>query len=151
VNATPTVSHLFLRPAKRQKVIGVRSAVAIAGQGIDGDHNQGGQRQVTLMSFQAFEAAAKSLGQDLSPGVRRANIVIAGCDVHAMIGKTIKIGLAIIHIKDYNPPCGEMDRVCRGLKHALDIDHRAGVFGIVEQGGEIAVAAEVAIISADCL
>ena len=144
-----TVTHIFLRSAKRQEVVGVQSAVAIAGQGIEGDHSQGGQRQVTMMSLEAFESAAQSLGQDLSPGVRRANIVITGLDVYATISKTIEIGQVVIDVKDYNPPCGEMDRACRGLKIALDVDHRAGVFGVFKNSGEITVGAEVSIIEPD--
>lgn len=115
----------------------VSSALAIAGKGLEGDHAHGGQRQVTLLSLEAWEAAASTLDTELSPACRRANIVVSGLNLLDTIGKELEIGEVVLSIKDYNPPCVHMETYAKGLMHALQVDRRAGVFGIILRGGEI--------------
>ena len=59
----------------------VDRATAVAGQGLEGDHVDGGPRQITLLDLAAWRRACREIDADIDPGARRANVVIAGVDL----------------------------------------------------------------------
>ncbi|MBI2193657.1 MAG: MOSC domain-containing protein [Planctomycetes bacterium] len=144
--AAGMVWKVFLRPAPKAEVVEVESARAIAGQGLEGDHAHGGSRQVTLLSLEAWQAALAELKADVSPACRRANLVVSGTDLRAAIGQEVEIGDVVIRVKDYNPPCIRMESSARGLMHALHVDQRAGVFGVILRGGWVRPGMPVRIV-----
>ena len=126
------VARIFLRPSARTPVKEVAEAVAYPGAGLEGDHAGGGNRQVTLLSAASWRDACAALGQpDLSPGLRRANVIVEGVDLHAAIGQTLHLGACRIDVIGETRPCRLMDDAAPGLQDALDPACRGGVYGRV--------------------
>ncbi len=124
----------------------VEATTAVPGAGLTGDHAGGGNRQVTLLDEAAWRDACAELGQELSPGARRANLVLSGIDLDAAIGRALRIGPCLIRVIAETRPCRLMDDVVDGLQKALDPNRRGGVYGRVLEGGEVRVGAPVEIV-----
>lgn len=138
--STSTLLAIHLRPGARIPVRRVERAVAVAGKGLEGDHAGGGNRQVTLLSAQAWRAACAALGRDLDPGVRRANLVVDDPELANTIGTRLRIGEVVIEIVGETRPCELMDDDGRlGLQAALRPQRRGGVYGRIVSGGELTV------------
>jgi MOSC domain-containing protein YiiM len=141
------LSRIFLRPSARTPVKEVARATAVPGVGLEGDHAGGGNRQATILSEESWSAACDDLGgPGLNPGLRRANLVVAGVDLGAAIGKALRIGSCSIRIVSETRPCRLMDDAAPGLQNALDPDRRGGVYGRIITGGVIEVGAPVEIV-----
>ena len=144
------VQRIFLRPSARTPVKEVAAATAFPGAGLEGDHAGGGNRQVTLIEEEAWQAACQDLGRDdLSPAGRRANVVVSGVKLADAVKRHIRVGDAVIRVIGETRPCRLMDDYAQGLQQALDPDMRGGVYGRVVQGGEVRVGDRVAIFDAD--
>lgn len=136
--STATVRAIWLRPGARIPPVAVARANAIAGRGLDGDHAGGGKRQITLLAEEAWAAACRELGRDLDPCVRRANVLVAGLDLAATIGRTLAIGDVRLEVLGETRPCELMDDAGRtGLMRALQSGRRGGVYGRILVGGEL--------------
>src|SRR5918996_474855 len=96
----------------------VSSAQLVAGRGIVGNANQGGKRQVTLLSSEAwndatadvmrpFDSRALAQGKP-DPSVRRANLLVSSVDFRDSRGKTLRIGNVRIRIYGETRPCYHM-------------------------------------------
>lgn len=115
------------------------AAEAVTGRGLAGNADQGGKRQVTILSREAWAAATADLGAAVDPSLRRANLLVSGIDLADSRGKVLGIGAVRIRIYGETRPCDLMDRQAAGLRAALDPDWRAGAFGEVVEGGPLAV------------
>jgi MOSC domain-containing protein YiiM len=143
------IVHLYLRPSARTPVREVREALAVAGVGLEGDHNVGGKREVTVLSREGWEAACAAVGAPaLSPGGRRANVVVEGVDLAGSIGKRLRLGPVEVAVRGETRPCQLMDDVHPGLMEALRPDRRAGVNGALLAGGTLRVGDEVEVLDA---
>lgn len=111
----------------------------VADQGIRDDHTFGRMRHVTIVFEDDWKAATDQLGRDVDPAGRRANVLISGGGGGALIGSTIRLGPALVRIKGETVPCPVMDQAAEGLREALAPDTRAGVWGRVVEGGELAI------------
>jgi MOSC domain-containing protein YiiM len=141
------LTRIFLRPSARTPVKQVERATAFPGMGLEGDHAGGGNRQVTLISEESWQAACEELGKPgLDPGLRRANLVVEGVDLAAAIGKALQIGACRIRVIAETRPCRLMDDAEPGLQLALDPDRRGGVYGRVMEGGRVEAGARVEIL-----
>jgi MOSC domain-containing protein YiiM len=121
------------------------SAVLVAGRGLEGNANQGGRRQVTLIEEERWAEATAEIGtDDLPPASRRANLMIAGLSLEGTRGRTLRIGATRLQIWSECRPCERMDEVRPGLRQALRPHWRAGACAQVLEGGEIRVGDEVA-------
>lgn len=142
------IEALWLRPAARLPVQSVAQALAIAGQGLDGDHAGGGKRQITILSREAWDAACRTLGRALDPGTRRANVMVSGIDLATAIGATLQLGTVLIELLGETRPCELMDDGGRlGLQAALRPERRGGVFGRILQGGTLQVGDACTIVA----
>ena len=56
-----SVVKIYLRPSARTPVRSVAAVVTVAGSSIEGDHAGAGNRQVTLIEQEAWEAACNDL------------------------------------------------------------------------------------------
>lgn len=140
----PTLRAIYLRPGARVPVRPVDHAVAITGEGLQGDHAVGGRRQVTLLSLEAWQAACADFGRDVDPAVRRANLLVEGLDLGAAIGGALRIGEVVIDCVGETRPCELMDDDGRiGLCASLRPDRRGGVHGTIRSGGALRVGDEV--------
>ena len=116
----------------------VSSAQLVAGRGIVGNANQGGRRQVTLLSSDAWnDATAGLMAPD--PSTRRANLLLSSIDLRESRGKTLRIGTVRIRIYGETRPCYQMDEAVPGLRKALSAPWGAGAFGEVLDDGAIAI------------
>jgi MOSC domain-containing protein YiiM len=95
-----------------------------------GDDSRGlikGDRQVTVMTKEGWEAACEDLGIRLHWTTRRANLLIEGLDLENSTGDILKIGSFYLEITGELTPCERMDEECVGLKKALTPNWRGGV------------------------
>ena len=118
--------------------------VVLDEKGLAGNANRGGRRAVTLIERETFERARAALGPAVEPVMRRANLMISGIRLAGTRGRVLTIGGARIRIGGETRPCERMDEAHAGLRAALDPQWGGGAFGIVLEGGEIAVGDPVA-------
>ncbi len=137
------VVQIYLRPSSRTPVRTVNAVTAVAGKGLEGDHAGSGNRQVTLIEKEAWQAACGELGKNLDAGARRANVVVEGISLAAAIGRRIQAGHCVIQVIGETRPCKLMEDAAPGLRQALSPDCRGGVYGRIAQGGVIQVGDEV--------
>jgi len=131
--------RIWIKRNKRGPMDPRDSVQANVSRGLEGSADQGGRRQVTLLSRELWSRACSELGIDVPPETRRANLYLQGVDLIGCRGKTIRIGDVRIRIYGETRPCHRMDEACRGLEAALDPAWYAGAFGEIMLGGELEV------------
>ncbi|MFG0318544.1 MAG: MOSC domain-containing protein [Planctomycetota bacterium JB042] len=143
---SPQVLRLWIRPAPEAPPE-ERDALALeAGAGVVGDHTFGRMRHVTIVFEDDWNRAAATLGPDpVDPAGRRANVLVSGGGGADWIGRTVRLGDAVVRIKAETAPCPVMERAAKGMMKALEPDAGAGVWGRVETSGRVAVGAVLAV------
>jgi MOSC domain-containing protein YiiM len=134
-----TVRALFIARGK-EKHENVPSASVIE-TGFEGDYHSrsAGRRQILLMSSSILSDL------QLDPGAVFENAVIDGFDVMGLAGgQQLRLGTATVEVSVPCEPCGRMERVRTGLKHA--IQNRRGMFVKVVTPGLVNVGDAVSII-----
>ncbi|HKI04298.1 MAG TPA: MOSC domain-containing protein [Thermoanaerobaculia bacterium] len=134
---------IYLKRFKKGPMDPRDAAILIAGQGILGNANKGGRRQVILLEEEAWGDAVAELGVDLDPTTRRANLLVAGIRLEGTRGRTLRIGPTRLRIFMECTPCYQMDQAHPGLKEALRPHWRGGACAEVIEGGEIRVGDEI--------
>lgn len=117
----------------------IEEAEAVVDGGITADLRVSAKRGITLLARDRWEDALQDLGAELPWHTRRANVLVDGLDLAALIGKRVRIGEVELQIGGETTPCSMMDKMYRGLKAALLPDCRAGVYGRVLQAGHFRV------------
>ena len=110
-----------------------------AGRGIVGNANQGGKRQVTIVSNKHWNEVTAPLGDTPDPRLRRANLLVSDIDFDSARGKILKVGSVRIRIYGETRPCEQMEEVAPGLREAMKVPWGGGAFGEILDDGEIAV------------
>lgn len=116
-----------------------RRATLKAGRGIVGNANQGGKRQVTIVSSKHWSDVTAPLGATPDPRLRRANLLVSDIDFSDARGKILKIGAIRIRIYGETRPCEQMEAAVPGLQAAMNVPWGGGAFGEILDDGEIAV------------
>ena len=140
----------------------------IAGEGVEGDAHRGvtvkhrsrarfnptlpNLRQVHLIHAELFDELAGK-GLTVKPGELGENVTTRDIDLLGLpTGARLAIGGALIELTGLRNPCIQMDRFQDGLMQAtLDRDaegnliRKAGVMGIVLEGGDIAIGDAIAV------
>ena len=111
----------------------VDEAQLVPGRGLVGSADQGGWRQITIISEESWRNATAELGADVDPSARRANVMIRGLDLQKSRGKKLQLGDCVINVRGENPPC----RLMNEMQQPLRSHWRAGVFGEIVYGGTI--------------
>jgi MOSC domain-containing protein YiiM len=130
---------IWIKPARRGPMEPARRADLKAGVGIAGNVHRGGRRQVTIISWEAWEEVVKDLDARVDPATRRANLLVSGLSLAETRLKIIRIGPCRIRIQGETTPCERMDAAHQGLRKALEKDWRGGAYGEVLDDGEIVV------------
>jgi MOSC domain-containing protein YiiM len=130
---------IWIKRFRRGPMDPVREARLVAGRGIVGNANQGGKRQVTIISREAWEDATRELGESLPPTLRRANLMVSGLELANTRRRVLRIGNVRVRIYGETTPCSLMEEAHAGLRAALRPAWRGGVFAEVLDDGEIAV------------
>ena len=125
-------------PADRARVV--------AGKGIVGNANQGGKRQVTIVSNKHWSDVTAPLGATPDPRLRRANLLVSDIDFADARGKILKIGKVRVRIYGETRPCEQMEAAAPGLRDAMSVPWGGGAHGEVLDDGEIAVGDPVVIV-----
>jgi len=124
---------------------GATHATLVAGKGLAGNANQGGKRQVTIVSSKHWADVTAPLGTTPDPRLRRANLLVSDIDFHDARGKVLRIGSVRIRIHGETRPCEQMEAAVPGLQEAMSVPWGGGAFGEVLDDGEIRVGDEVAL------
>jgi MOSC domain-containing protein YiiM len=117
----------------------VEEASAVAELGLAGNANQGGARQITVVSEESFAETSIEMGQTIDPMVRRANLLVSGIELKETTGQVLQVGKLRILIKGETRPCGRMDEAVEGLQAALLPGWRGGAYGVALDDAEIKV------------
>lgn len=128
------VAALHLNHASRALLERVGRATAVADAGLDGDRHSraGGRRQILLVE----EEVLSKLG--LGPGAVREQVTVSGLFLGGLAdGDRIRIGAALVEVREVCEPCSRMEELRPGLQGELD--GRRGRFVHVVEGGVIAV------------
>jgi MOSC domain-containing protein YiiM len=123
----------------------VDRARMIAGRGIAGDANQGGTRQVTVLSDKDWSDVTSGPGTP-DPIVRRANLLVSDVDLVNSRHKILQIGKVRIRLLGETRPCERMDEAKAGLKAAMSVPYGGGAFGEVLDDGEIQIGDKVTLL-----
>ena len=133
------LAAIWLKRARRGPMDRKVEATAIPGRGLEGNANQGGKRQVTLLDAAAWARAEAELGAAVDPSTRRANLLVSGLELSESRGRVLRVGACRILVNGETRPCRRMDEAYPGLEAALEPEWRAGIYGEVLIGGSIAL------------
>jgi MOSC domain-containing protein YiiM len=133
------LSQIWIKRMHRGPMDPAATATVVAGKGIVGNANQGGKRQVTIVSSKNWEDVTAPLGATPDPRLRRANLLVSDIDFVDARGKILKIGKVRIRIYGETRPCEQMEAAVPGLQAAMSVPWGGGAFGEVLDDGEIAV------------
>ncbi|MGY1681015.1 MOSC domain-containing protein [Geodermatophilus sp. SYSU D01176] len=130
----------------------VPSARLVAGRGLEGDrYALGGgtwaqypdlEKQLTLIDTADVAAVAAEVGVPLTPGATRRNLVTAGIDLPALVGRWFTVGDALLFGVKRCPPCTHLERLT-GARLVKAMVHRGGINAAVFAGAQIAEGAVV--------
>ena len=130
----------------------VPSARLVAGRGLEGDrYALGGgtwaqypdlEKQLTLIDAADVAAVAAEVGVPLTPGDTRRNLVTAGIDLPALVGRWFTVGDALLFGVKRCPPCTHLERLT-GARLIKAMVHRGGINAAVFAGAQIAEGAVV--------
>src|SRR5690242_8032960 len=96
---------IWIKRMKRGPMDSTKAALLETGRGLAGNANRGGRRQVTLIAFERWEAVQRTLGVQLDPAVRRANLLVSGIDLERSRGRVLRIGHTRLLINGETRPC----------------------------------------------
>ncbi|HVL38953.1 MAG TPA: MOSC domain-containing protein [Fimbriimonadaceae bacterium] len=140
------VVHIVVGAEERGPVEEVSAVRAVAGLGLEGDryyrrhangdHNP--ENEITLVTLEGIQAAARDAGFDLTPLDVRRNIVTQGIDLDRLIGSKVRVGEVEIEALGPNPPCRYLQELVEKplLKPMIG---RGGVRGRIVTSGTIKV------------
>jgi MOSC domain-containing protein YiiM len=143
--SAPRLEAIWIKRAHRGPMDPAPRAAIVAGRGIVGNADQGGRRQVTIIAREVFEELHRTLGAGVEPVMRRANLMVSGIALPDTRGRMLQVGTVRIRINGETRPCERMDEAFLGLRAALGVDGRGGVYGEVLDDGEIAVGDQVTL------
>ena len=132
------LEHIWIKRGRGGPMDAVSTAQLRAGRGIVGNANQGGKRQVTMLSLEDWLRVTAAVATP-EPRVRRANLLLSSIDLRESRGRTVRIGAVRIRIFGETRPCEQMDDAVAGLREALSVPWGGGAFGEVLDDGDIAV------------
>lgn len=133
------LERIWIKRARRGPLDAVESARLVAREGIIGNADQGGRRQVTIIEREAWGRALEALGEPVDPSARRANLMVSGMELRETRDRVLRIGACRIRIRGETRPCDRMDEAAPGLREALGPEWRGGAYGVVLDDGEIRV------------
>ncbi len=130
---------VWIKRMKRGPMDSVERATLQSGNGLVGNANQGGRRQVTILERETWEQLMMEVNGALPPSARRANLLISGFSLRRSGKRLLRIGRCRIRIVGETTPCERMEEACPGLQAAMSRAWTGGAFGEVFDDGEIVV------------
>jgi len=140
---------IAIRHKKRGAMQQLETASVTTTTGVADDfRGKPGERQVTVLAREEWQAACQEIKQPLPWVSRRANLYIEEINLYQSIGKLLQIGPLILLITRETDPCNRMQETHHKLFEALTKDWRGGVCCRVIQDGAIAIGDQVALSDA---
>jgi MOSC domain-containing protein YiiM len=133
------LERIWIKRMTRGPMDPVDRARVVAGKGIVGNANQGGRRQVTMLSAKHWRQVTAFLDDAPDARVRRANLLVSDVDFTNSHGRILTIGSVRVRICGETRPCEQMDMAAPGLQTAMTVPFGGGAFGEILDDGEIAV------------
>ncbi len=131
------LESIWIKRARRGPMDPVDEARLLAGRGIEGNVEQNGWRQITVISAEAWDRMRDALQADIDPSARRANLLIRGVDLRDTRGRILHVGPCRIELRGETRPCERMDEAHPGLRDAMRPDWNGGAFGVILDTGVI--------------
>ncbi len=135
--ASGRVEWIGLRPARKEPMQVVETAV-VADAGLIGDRRENpGKRAVTLIQMEHLPVIAALAGLDcITPDMLRRNIVVSGINLLALRHHEIRVGGAVLRTTGLCAPCSFMEKTLgKGGYNA--VRGHGGLTAEVVEGGEI--------------
>lgn len=139
----PRLERIWLKRAKRGPMDPVNEATLVAGSGLARNANQGGRRQVTIISAERWREMMAELGRDLDPSARRANLMVSGLDLARTRDRVLCVSGCRLRIHGETRPCERMDEAAHGLRAIMTPDWRGGIYAEVLDDGIIRIGDEI--------
>ena len=130
---------IWIKRARRGPMDSRAVANLVAGRGLEGNANQGGRRQVTIIEKERWESHVRALAGSLDPSARRANLMVSGVPLAGTRGRTLSIGGCRVRILGETKPCERMEEALSGLRAVMYPDWGGGAFGEVLDDGVIRI------------
>lgn len=134
------VRAIYIADTESGPVQTVDEAEAVAGYGIVGDRGADAPRepdeQLTLVTFEAIEAANREHGLSLGEGDTRRNVVTEGIDLNALVGQEFTVGQVRARGIELCEPCAHLQQLT-GQPVLTALVHRAGLRAEILAGGVI--------------
>ena len=139
MSKTGRLDRIWIKRFHRGPMDPVERAELRAGRGLTGNANQGGRRQVTLIARGRWDHVNEALADDVDPALRRANVLVSGIDLAHTRGRVLRLGACRLRINGETRPCERMDEAWPGLRAALGIEWRGGVYAEVLDDDETVI------------
>jgi MOSC domain-containing protein YiiM len=133
------LERIWIKRRRRAPTEPVERATLVAGSGIEGNADQGGRRQVTIIAAERWAELMEELDAATEPSARRANLLVSGIDLEETRGRLLRVGSCELRVGGETRPCERMDEALPGLQEAMKARWGGGVFAEVVTGGEIRV------------
>ena len=108
-----------------------------------------GERQVTVVSKEAWATVCEDLGKQIPWTTRRANFLVEDCELPQRTGDVLDIGGVRLQVTMEVDPCKRMEEQYEGLRDAMTPDWRGGVACTVLKGGPVQLGDDVSVLAAD--
>jgi MOSC domain-containing protein YiiM len=144
-----TVVSLHIARAAGSPMLPVHSIRALAGKGLEGDRYfkgdgfysgfRGPLREVSLIEAEVLERLEHDHHLVLEPGETRRNIVTQGVPLGHLIGRTFRLGTALLHGVEICEPCQHLVEVTGKKSLLSSLLHRGGLHAQIITDGIITI------------
>ena len=118
----------------------VQTAEFVVDEGLASSVGRSKRRQVTLIEREVWDAHMATLGGDIDPGSRRANVMLSGISLPNTRGRVLRIGTTVrLAIGGETTPCERMEEALSGLQEIMRDNWGGGAFAQVISGGTVSV------------
>lgn len=140
------LDHIHICASASEDMTELEEAKLVAGKGIEGDRyflgtgtysgKPAADRQVTLIESETLEALSRDHGVELTPRESRRNLTVTGVPLNHLVGKTFRVGEAVLYGGRLNTPCQYLDDLL-GKKLFKLLLNRSGLNCEIVEGGVI--------------
>ena len=150
------VESIQVRPKSLEPISPQQEVRAVAGMGIEGDHQFGGPPflpkkphvrayQITLIEAEAVEALKREMGLEFPPAQTRRNLVTRGVPLNHLVDREFTIGEVRLRGIELDEPCQHLVNVTGERRLLAGLIHRGGLGADIIDTGTIRVGDSVTL------